>query len=202
MKLSLVLLCTLLLVVYVESKGARGGGARSSSRSSNSRSSSRSTASSKRGSRYYSGASYSRSTVLTYMTLFAFSGYGYNRASYYRYNKDTPEYCVYCNATMSNDTCTETFKTVCKQSSDCFYMSFKDPANSTAAPLIQKGCLYESYGQDGCAAQEASCAAAGNVNCTCNFCTEPFCNRAGHVTYSVAGLVVAVIFSFFLARRV
>ena len=35
-------------------------------------------------------ASYSRSTVLTYMTLFAFSGYGYNRASYYRYNKDTP----------------------------------------------------------------------------------------------------------------
>lgn len=198
MKLLLVLLCTLLLVVYVESKGARGGGARSSSRSS----SSRSTSSSKRGSRYYSRSSYSRSTVLTYMTLFAFSGYGYNRASYYRYSKDTPEYCVYCNATMSNDTCTETFKTVCTQSSDCYYMSFKDPDNSTAAPLIQKGCLYESYGQDGCAAQEASCTAAGHVNCTCNFCTEPFCNGASHVTNSVVGLVVAGIVSVLLAKLV
>ncbi|KAL5250627.1 hypothetical protein ACHWQZ_G016380 [Mnemiopsis leidyi] len=197
MKLVTGLLCTLLLITCVQSRGARGGGSRGGSyRSSRSSSSVRTT----RGTKYYSRTSYSRSTVLTYMTLFAYSRIGYSRASYYRYNQDSPEYCVYCNATMTNDTCVEKSKTVCMQSSDCYYMTFMNGSDTNATSLLTKGCLYESYGLAGCEEKERLCREAGNSNCSCTACSDPYCNGASRVTVSLFGLVLAGIFGHFIAR--
>lgn len=197
MKLLSVLLCTLLLISCVSSRGARGGGGyRGGSRSSSRTSSRTSTAS--RGTRYYSRASYSRSTVLTYMSLWAYSRIGYSRASYYRYNQADPEYCVYCLASQSNDSCVDSSKTVCLQSSDCYYMSYTAAANNTA--LIEKGCLYEKYGDDGCAAKVKECKDAGNANCTCAHCSDPYCNSAGRAISPILGLIIAGICSYLLAR--
>ena len=39
---------------------------------------------------------------------------------------------------MSNDTCVEKSKTVCLQSSDCYYMTFKNGSSDNATSLVTK----------------------------------------------------------------
>eukprot|EP00116_Pleurobrachia_bachei_P003670 sb/3463932/ len=121
-----VLLLLVLALVVSCVIGARGGSRSSGSRSSRS-SSSRSSSTTR-----YSRSRYSSSTILTYMLLSSSTRTSYNRASYHRYEE--PEYCLYCNASMSNETCLDVTKTVCQQSSDCFHMTYLNGSDT----MIQK----------------------------------------------------------------
>jgi len=172
--------CTLLLVLFtlyvVQCRGSSGGAGSGGGKGSTSSSRKR-------------RSSYNNVAVLAASTLLIGSSMRYNSASYYRYtNKNSPELCVACNGTASNATCLAQ-KTVCYQSSDCYYLTYNDGNSS----LTSMGCLYEPYGSAGCEAETSACTDSGYDNCTCSFCEKGFCNsRSYSPTLSVMSLLALI----------
>lgn len=169
-------ICTLLLIIctlyIVEGKGGRGG----SSRGGGSRGS------------YSRRSGYNNVAVLAASTVIIGSSMRYNSASYYRYtNKDSPELCAACNGTTSNATCYAE-RTICYQSSDCFYMTYVDGNSS----LTSMGCLYDPYGKAGCEAETSACVESGFDNCTCSYCEKGYCNSSCTPTLCATSLLLII----------
>lgn len=179
---------------YVE--GARRS--RGSYRSSRSSSSSR-----RRSSRTRRASS---SVIAGSTILIGTDYYGYGAATYRRYDDADPEYCVACNRSTTNDTC-EAEKLLCQQSSDCYTLAYTEGNGSTNASFVDKGCLYDPYGADGCAEQLEDCEDEGNDECVCYYCETGYCNSINYrmernntnATKIAVGTVVAVaVFIIFL----